>query len=594
MTNTLYYGDNLDILRDKIPSASVDLVYLDPPFNSSRSYNVLFRNESGAESDAQIQAFEDTWHWNQKAEETYRYLATETSDDISKMVAAMRSFIGENQMMAYLVMMTARLIELHRVLKPTGSLYLHCDPAASHYLKVILDTIFDPRNFRSEIVWRRSAAHNKLTRQYGPIHDTILFYSKSNTFTFHPGRRPYAKDYIAALFTSEDKRGRYRLNMLTGPETRDGESGLPWHGFNPTAVGRHWAIPSSVRELLPNGGEGMSTQQQLDALLEQGAIVFPQKEGGQPQYKQYIGSGTPYQDIWAYQPGTRGVLYGTDDGIDEDVKYLDQGDEKLGYETQKPLGLLERIILTSSNPGDVVLDPFCGCGTTVAAAQKLGRQWIGIDITTLSITVMTNRLTAMFPDMKYSVEGVPQDMDGVVDLVSRSRYQFQWWVCWLLRAQPFGGHAGSSTGKKGSDRGIDGIKAFFDDASGQPKRVIVQVKSGHVKSGDVRDLAGVLNREKAAIGVFVTLEPPSRDMLTEAATAGFYRSPGFNRDFARLQILTIADLLKGHARVDMPPEHQLLKQALRVKAAPVHAQGSLFGGVDDEDDDELDIDLADA
>jgi site-specific DNA-methyltransferase (adenine-specific) len=239
--------------------------------------------------------------------------------------------------------------------------------------------------------------------------------------------------------------------------------------------------------------------------------------------------------------------------------------ERLGYPTQKPLALLERIISASSNPGDVVLDPFCGCGTAVAAAQKLGRSWIGIDITHLSIALMKYRLEAMFPGITFDVQGEPKDMGAAQQLAQDDRYQFQWWALSLIRAQPLGGQDGSRTGKKGSDRGIDGVISFIDDTSAQPKRVIVQVKSGHVKSGDIRDLKGTMQREEAPIGVFITLEDPSRDMVTEATTAGFYHSPGWGRDYPALQILTIADLMQRRARVQMPPEYQTFKQAQRVK-----------------------------
>jgi site-specific DNA-methyltransferase (adenine-specific) len=228
--------------------------------------------------------------------------------------------------------------------------------------------------------------------------------------------------------------------------------------------------------------------------------------------------------------------------------------------------------------------------TAVAAAQKLGRQWIGIDITNLSIALMKYRLDKMFPGITYQVEGKPRDMDGAMDLEKRDRYQFQWWALWLVKAQPLGGQSGSRTGKKGSDRGIDGVITFFDDNSDQPKRAVVQVKSGHVKSDDIRDLVGTVERETAAMGVFITLEEPSRDMVTEAVTAGHYHSPGWNKDYPRLQILTVADLLKGQARVEMPPEFQTFQQ---VRPVPTHAQVALFGAgnvdesADDADDDEL-------
>ena len=579
-TNRLYYGDNLTILRDYIASASVDLIYLDPPFNSNRSYNVLFKNESGVESDAQITAFEDTWHWNHSAEETYRYLVTRTNDDISKMIAAMRSFIGENQMMAYLVMMTARLIELRRALKPSGSLYLHCDPNASHYLKVILDTIFGPQHFRSEITWKRTHAHSGSER-FGPVHDTLLFYTKSDTYTWNAQYTPYSQEYVEAFFRFADPDGRrYRSTILTGTGTRNGSSGQPWRGIDPTKSGRHWAIPSYVRTLFQETSMP-DVQSALDALDKMGRILWPAKEGGVPSFKQYLDDmeGVVLQDVWVDIPPLGA-----------------QAQERLGYPTQKPLALLERIISASSNPGDVVLDPFCGCGTAIAAAQKLERQWIGIDITHLSIALMKYRLNAMFPGVKYDVIGEPQDVDAARQLAQDNRYQFQWWALSLIEAQPLGGQEGSKVGKKGSDKGIDGVIPFLDDGTGQPRRVIVQVKSGHVKSGDIRDLKGTMQREQAPIGVFITLEEPSADMKTEATTAGFYHSPGWHKDYPALQILTIADLMSGHAQVQMPPDYATFKRAQKVPTAPSAAQPGLFaGGVDDGDaggDDDTDGDEA--
>ena len=295
-------------------------------------------------------------------------------------------------MQSYLTMMAVRLLEMWRVLKGTGSIYLHCDPTANSYLRTLMDAVFGARNFRSEIVWRRSNVHNQTTRQYGPIHDTILFYSKSRRMVFHPGTRPYTKAYIEDRFTRSDSRGRYQTNYLTGPGQRWGDSGGPWRGFNPTAAGRHWAIPRSLRPHLPAGGEGMTSRAKLEALYEQGFIVFPKKPGGQPMYKQYIGAGVPYQDLWAYQPNTKGVLFDSEEHIDEDVKWLENEPERVGYPTQKPLALLERIIETSSNPGDVVLDPFCGCATACVAAEKLERQWVGIDISPKAAELVNVRL----------------------------------------------------------------------------------------------------------------------------------------------------------------------------------------------------------
>ncbi|HEY0382201.1 MAG TPA: site-specific DNA-methyltransferase [Candidatus Elarobacter sp.] len=375
--NALYFGDNEDVLARYVGDASVDLIYLDPPFNSNQDYDT----------------FEDRWNWDAGAVASYERAIT-AGGRASAVLEAFFMQLGAGTMLAYLAMMVPRLEHLRRVLKPAGSLYLHCDPTSSHYLKVLTDALFGPENFRSEIVWRRSNAHNKLTSQYGPIHDTILFYSKSRDFTFHPGVRPYAKAYIEDRFVASDAAGRYQLNYLTGPGTRAGESGKVWRDFDPTAAGRHWAIPRSLRRFIPNDGAGMSSHQQLDALFDGGYVVFPKKPRGQPMYKHYVGPGVPYQDIWAYQPNTRGVLWGSDACIDEDVKYLEDEDERIGYPTQKPLGLLKRIVETSSDPDDVVLDPFAGCGTSVDAAQAMGRRWIAIDSAPVSIATIEHRLKA--------------------------------------------------------------------------------------------------------------------------------------------------------------------------------------------------------
>ena len=531
--NTLFYGDNLKVLREYIPDESIDLIYLDPPFNSNRNYNVLFKDESGTDSEAQITAFEDTWHWNETAQNTYDDLRQDGPDHVGKMIESLHDFIGNNQMMAYLVMMAARLVELHRVLKENGSLYLHCDPTASHYLKIILDTIFRAENFRNEITWKRTSAHSSANR-YGAVHDILLFYSKSDKYTWNQQYQPYDDEYIQAFYTHVDSDGRrWRRSDLTGAGvTQNGDSGKPWRGIDVTAKGRHWAF----------------SHKELDRLDAEGRIHWPQKANGIPMFKRYLDDmpGVPLQDTWNDIPPLHNLT-----------------PERLGYPTQKPLALLERIILASSNPGDVVLDPFCGCGTAIAAAQKLNRKWIGIDITHLSIALQKYRLQEMFPDIRFKVVGEPQDIAAARQLAQDDRYQFQWWALSLIRAKPLGGQEGSKTGKKGSDKGIDGIITFIDNAYEKTKRVLVQVKSGHVKSGDIRDLRGTVERENAAIGVFITLEPPSKDMITEAVSAGNYDSPYWGK-IPRIQILTIADLLKG-AKVNMPTPYGTFKQAQKVK-----------------------------
>lgn len=540
--NTLFYGDNLDILRDHIADESVDLIYLDPPFNSSRSYNVLFKDESGTASEAQITAFEDTWHWGPTAEETYHHLVAYAPDRVGTAIGALQQLIGKNQMMAYLVMMAARLVELHRVLKPTGSLCLHCDPTASHYLKIILDTIFGPERFLAEIIWKRTSAHSSAKRP-GPVHDVIFMYSKSDNYIWNQQYTPYTEEYIQTFFDQEDEHGRrYKRADLTGAGTvRDGVTGNDWRGISVTAKGRHWAYPPS----------------QLEEFDRAGKIHWPKKEGGMPRLKVYPedAQGIPIQDVWIDIPPLHNL-----------------SGERLGYPTQKPEILLERIIAASSNPGDIVLDPFCGCGTAIAAAQKLGRKWIGIDITHLSITLQKYRLYDMFemePKRDYKVIGEPEDLGGARQLASENRYQFQWWALSLIEAQPLGGYDGSKEGKKGSDKGIDGIIPFIE-VGGKREKVIAQVKSGHVKSGDIRDLRGATDREKAAIGVFITLESPSRDMITEAASAGFYESPGWGKKYPKIQILTIEELLHHGKQVAMPPVHGTFKQAERVQDDTSH------------------------
>ena len=517
--NKLFYGDNLSVLRDSIASESVDLIYLDPPFNSAASYNVLFKAPSGEGSQAQIEAFEDTWHWNESAERAFDEVVTGPQSDASVMLRAMRTALGENDMMAYLAMMAVRLVELHRALKTTGSLYLHCDPTASHYLKVILDSIFGPSGFQNEVIWKRTGSHGG-SKRWGPLHDTILFYSKSASFTWNRVFQDYDEDYIEKFYRFDDEKGRYRLVTLTGAGTRSGDSGKPWRGVDPTSSGRHWAVPiGALQAAYPNRDLSvLSTQEKLDLLDEAGLVYWPPR-GSVPQQKRYSDEnpGVPIQDIIT------------------DIRPLSsQSQERLGYPTQKPLALLERIISASSNEGDVVLDPFCGCGTTVHAAQKLNREWVGIDITHLAISLIERRLSEAFPGIAYEVHGVPKDVAGARDLAERDKHEFQKWITATIGAQPYKG------GKKGMDRGIDGY-LHFRDAEKKPQFGIVSVKGGGIKSGDIRDLKGTMEREKAAMGIFLTLNPPTREMEREAAAAGFYETGG--RKFPRLQILTAEQLL---------------------------------------------------
>lgn len=506
--NSLYYGDNLKVLRDSIADESVDLVYLDPPFNSSATYNVLFKAPSGESSAAQIEAFEDTWHWNESAERAFDEVVTGPHSDAAIMLRAMRSALGENDMMAYLAMMSVRLIELHRVLKPTGSIYLHCDPTASHYLKVVLDGIFGPEHFCNEIAWKRSSRRSSIGKIFRRAHDDILFYAKEKDYKFNLQYEEH-DDTLTDKYSQTDESGAYQLVPLMASGKRGGITGKPWRGFDPNTRGKggmHW----------------ITTHDKLDAYVERGLVTFPGKEGGTPRLKYYLSQnkGIPLPDFW------------------EDIDLINSmGNEALGYPTQKPVALLERIIAASSDAGDLVLDPFCGCGTSIHAAQKLSRRWIGIDVTHLAVALVERRLKEAFSGIAFEVHGVPKDYAGARDLATRDKHEFQKWIAATVGAQPY------KSGKKGMDRGIDGY-LFFRDANNASQFGIVSVKGGeNITSGMVRDLKGTMDREKAALGLFLTLNDPTREMVKEAAAAGFYETGG--QKVPRLQILTAAQVLEG-------------------------------------------------
>lgn len=516
-TNILYYGDNLEILRhrnehgdhDYFPANSIDLVYLDPPFNSQQSYNVLFTETDTSWSPAQIKAFEDTWHWGTDTEALYRELLVQSPQKVAKLLDALvgdpenPGGIGRNDVTAYMVMMTARLIELHRVLKPTGSLYLHCDPTASHYLKLMLDQIFSPTNFRNEIIWKRTTAHND-PKRFGRIHDTLLFYSKSDTPTWNTVFAPYDPEYIKTYYRYVDETGRNFLSRdLTAPSHGFDSGQYEWRGKFPPK-GRMWAY----------------TKDNMERLEVEGRIFYT--KNGYPRLKQYLEDmpGMPSQSIWT-----------------DVLNIRSWHKEDLGYDTQKPMALLERIIKASSNECDIVLDPFCGCGTALVAAQKLNRKWIGIDITHLAIAVMKRRLKDHFSGIQIRVIGEPVDLPSAKELAKQDRYQFQWWALSLIGARPLGEK------KKGADKGIDGVIPFTDDSGTRLKRVVVQVKSGHVGVKDIRELKTVTGSDP--MGLLLTLNLPTQTMKTEAVEAGFYESPVWQRQFPRIQILTIEEALAG-------------------------------------------------
>ncbi len=560
IANRLLFGDNLEFLSDveQFPNGSIDLIYLDPPFNSDSNYNVLFKEVSGVASAAQVEAFVDTWTWDQSAAESLARLMQDrhSPSEIKALVSTLHQFLGHSPMLAYLVQMAVRLVHMRRVLKDTGSLYLHCDPTASHFLRLLLDGTFGPQNFRSEIVWRRTGSHNKAAR-WAPVHDIILFYSASDTYTWNRPRRPYMRGHVEEFFVKDAKgwRTKYYGNVLTGSGRRGGESGKPWRGFDPTAKGRHWAVPGALVEDIDEDLSALGQHEKLDRLFELGHITITPGEAW-PMYQRYVRptEGPAAPDLWAFQPYTSGSVHGTEAGIDEDVRWLSPRDsERLGYPTQKPLGLLRRIIAASSNPGDVILDPFCGCGTTIDATESLNREspslparrWLGIDVTHLAINLIKFRLENRFdPPAEYEVLGEPRDEAGARQLFKENPYQFQYWACGLVRARPSGATvAAPKKGRKGADQGVDGKRYFADDPTG-PKAILVQVKGGKVSSAMLRDFRGTVEREEAAMGLFITLEPPTKPMREEAAAAGHYTSPlDKHARVPKIQIVTIAELL---------------------------------------------------
>jgi DNA modification methylase len=539
--NTLYYGDNLDVLRRHVADESVDLIYLDPPFNSQQDYNKFFDEQDGSRAAAQIMAFEDTWTWDQAAARAYQEVV-EAGGKVSQVMQAFRTFLGENDMLAYLAMMAPRLVELRRILKPTGSIYLHCDPTASHYLKLLMDAVFAPVNFVNDISWKRSQTRSSISRSFRRAHDIILFYSRTEAHQFNMQYKPLS-DASLKLYENEDDHGKYQGVPLLVSGKRNGETGKVWRGIDPNTKGKagmHW----------------VTTPAKLEEYDKKKLILWPDKEGGSPRLKYYLeqSPGVPLSDFW------------------EDIDLISSSAaEALGYPTQKPEALLERIISASGNKGDVILDPFCGCGTAISAAQKLERHWIGIDITHLAIGLIKHRLASAFgPKIveSYKVIGEPVDVNGAAQLAADEPYQFQFWALGLVGARP-------AEQKKGADKGIDGRLYFHDEGTtAKTKQIIFSVKAGHTGPDHVRDLRGVVDREKAAIGVLITMQEPTQPMRTEAASAGFYKS-SFGTQFQKLQVITVGELLNG-GRVDMPGWHdsRTFKRAPKAKAKG-HTQNPL-------------------
>lgn len=553
MKNELYYGDNLDVLRRKIPRESVDLCYIDPPFNSKRNYFQIYNNQ-GSEDQAQAQAFVDTWNWGEEAAEGLAYILdierlnpragdTLWTEQTVELIRGLERVLGRGSLLAYLVHMALRIVEVHRVLKSTGSFYLHCDPTASHYLKLVLDAVFCGQGgeFVNEISWRRTTA--KSDHAQGAIHfprvrDVIFRYAKrSDTKVYHQQFSEYSEAYVATKYSFIDENGRrYRLDNLTGP----GGAAKGNAYYEVMGVTRHWRYSKA----------------NMERLIAEGRVIQT-KPGGVPQYKRYLDEmpGVAVSDDW------------------DDIRPINsQAAERLGYPTQKPEALLERIIRASSNEGDTVLDAYCGCGTTVAVAQRLNRRWIGIDITYQSISLILKRLQDRYPDTWPEIEanihldGVPRDFASAMALANRkddkTRKEFEKWA-----VLTYSRNQARINEKKGADGGIDGTAYFLIDKDTNGK-AIFQVKSRDATRTDLATLNSDRQRAKAEFGFLICTGPVvlGKAIRAEIEAAGRYRHPLLNREDDRLQVVLVSELfdLPGRpaSRLDLP-----MARADAVKAA---------------------------
>ncbi len=538
--NRLIFSDNLEALRNPtfVQPESVDLVYLDPPFNSNRTYSAFFEEKDGKKAAAQIQAFTDSWTWDTAAVDAFR-AAHHIDEKLAKTLDGLETILGHCDMLAYIAIMAPRLHAIRTVMKPTASIYLHCDSTASHYLRLLMDAIFYPENFRNEIIWQRTWSN--VAKRYGPVHDTILFYSRTDDYIWNGATIEQNPNYIEQAFKSKDDDGRrYQVITLTGPGTTKGDSGKPWRGVDPTISGRHWAI--NQRALAQCGITGGTVQERLDALDVAGRIEWPDKKNGIPRLKWYLDEleGKPAPDIWT------------------DIGHLSsQSTEALGYPTQKPIALLERIIKASSKPGDLFMDPFCGCGTAIDAAQALGRRWIGIDITHVAMGIIKHRLEGRYgPDVRgtYEVFGIPKTVEEAHALAAEDKFKFQDWALTFLT----GARPNAEGAKRGADRGKDGTR-ILDLPNGKFLRVLIQVKGGHIERNVVSTLLGDMSNQHYQMGVVVSLMSPTRQMRMEAMDAGEWipddpLGSGVEH-FPKIQLVTVAELLDGK-RLAFPDYHE--------------------------------------
>lgn len=440
--NKLFFGDNLEIMK-MLEDSSIDLIYLDPPFQSGRDYNLVFKELGLEVVSAQVKAFTDTWQWNEESERTYNELIQkqDVAVEVKDYLIGMKKVINNSAMMAYLVMMAPRLIEMRRLLKDSGSIYLHCDPRTSHYLKILMDMIFGKNQFRNEIVWgyRTGGVSN---RYWASKHDIILFYTKTDNYKFNAlkERIYYEKPFFSP---KQDEQGRYYADV-------------------------------------------------------------------------YI------RDVW------------------DDIKpVINVSKERIGYPTQKPEALLQRIIMASSDEGDLVLDPFCGCGTTVAVAHKLNRRWIGIDIAYIAIDIISRRLG----EAEFEIDGIPKDLQGAYALKNKDPFRFQEWAVVRL--------GGVVSSRRSGDEGVDGKIYFYKNVKSKNSvsygEVVIQVKGGKVGVKDVRELIGTIKGQRADFGILVSFDKPTQQMKKTAIGAGLYAD-----NMPRIQFVTVREIIDGNIRLRIP------------------------------------------
>jgi site-specific DNA-methyltransferase (adenine-specific) len=489
--------------------------------------NVLFKSASGAGADASIEAFDDTWTWGTSAKDALMDIASGTNRPLQVMMEAMHSAIGENPLMAYLAMMAVRLVELHRVLKNSGSLYLHCDPTASHYLKLVLDAVFGKESFTNEIVWQRTNAKSHAFTRFSSAHDIIFAYRRGETATWNAQYLPHSEKLLKSHYSNieEDTGRRFTLGDTLNPNKDRPNLTYEWKGH--TRVWR-W------------------TREKMQQMHDEGLLHYT--SSGMPRQKRYLDEmeGTPLTDVWTDIPPINS-----------------QAQERLGYPTQKPRALLERIIAASSNPGDTVLDPFCGCGTAVDAAQKLGREWIGIDVTHIAIGMIEDRMRSGYPGIEFETHGVPKDLDSAIKLANDDKHQFQQWACWQVGGYP--------REKKGGDKGVDGWFNYLAEG-GKIETGVISVKGGeNLNPGMVRDLGRVMERDHHRFGLFITAAMPTKGVRDEIASHPLIETE-FGR-FPAMQVVTIAELIHG-PKPKLPPLISPVKKASRVETRVSHQKGA--------------------